>query len=112
MHIPLWLVLAMIAMLFWGVTGVTQKLSTNAISAELSFLWQSFDRGPPASSISAPHHCPGHCIPERVTVGGNHSSRRGCGPAIAIEAPLKADKTGCTALSLPCFCRPHTQGRF
>lgn len=39
MHIPLWLVFAMIAMLFWGITGVTQKLSTNAISTELSFLW-------------------------------------------------------------------------
>ena len=39
MHIPLWLIFAMITMLFWGITGVTQKLSTNAISTELSFLW-------------------------------------------------------------------------
>lgn len=39
MHFPLWLVLALVTLVFWGITGVTQKLSTNAISAELSFLW-------------------------------------------------------------------------
>ena len=39
MHFPLWLFFALVTLVFWGVTGVTQKLSTNAISAELSFLW-------------------------------------------------------------------------
>ena len=39
MHLPLWLVYTLIALVFWGITGVTQKLSTNAISTELSFLW-------------------------------------------------------------------------
>jgi transporter family protein len=39
MHFPLWLLFALITLLFWGITGVTQKLSTNAISTELSFLW-------------------------------------------------------------------------
>ena len=39
MHIPPWLIFAMVALVFWGITGVTQKLSTNAISTELSFLW-------------------------------------------------------------------------
>lgn len=39
MHVPLWLVFAMVALVFWGITGVTQKLSTNNISTELSFLW-------------------------------------------------------------------------
>jgi bacterial/archaeal transporter family protein len=36
--IPTWLLFAAIALVFWGVTGVTQKLSTNRISSELSFL--------------------------------------------------------------------------
>jgi transporter family protein len=35
----LWLWFAVIALVFWGVTGVTQKLSTNSISSERSFLW-------------------------------------------------------------------------
>jgi transporter family protein len=39
MHLPIWLFYAFIALVFWGITGVTQKLSTNAISTQLSFLW-------------------------------------------------------------------------
>jgi uncharacterized membrane protein len=34
-----WLLCALAALFFWGITGVTQKLSTNAISSERSFLW-------------------------------------------------------------------------
>lgn len=39
MNFPLWLLFALATLIFWGTTGVTQKLSTNAISTELSFLW-------------------------------------------------------------------------
>ncbi len=39
MHFPIWLVYALVALVFWGITGVTQKLSTNNISTQLSFLW-------------------------------------------------------------------------
>ena len=35
----LWLGFAITALVLWGVTGVTQKLSTNRISSERSFLW-------------------------------------------------------------------------
>jgi len=35
----IWLGFATLALVFWGITGVTQKLSTNAISSERSFLW-------------------------------------------------------------------------
>ena len=37
--LPTWLWFAAIALIFWGITGITQKLSTNRISSELSFLW-------------------------------------------------------------------------
>ncbi len=40
--IPGWLIFASIALVFWGITGVTQKLSTNRISSELSFLWFAY----------------------------------------------------------------------
>jgi len=33
-----WLLLSLIALVFWGITGNTQKLSTNHISAQFSFL--------------------------------------------------------------------------
>ncbi|MBZ5683570.1 MAG: DMT family transporter [Acidobacteriia bacterium] len=34
-----WMWFAAIALVFWGITGVTQKLATNKISSELSFIW-------------------------------------------------------------------------
>jgi transporter family protein len=37
-----WLVFTIIALVFWGVTGITQKLSTNRISSQLSFLWFAY----------------------------------------------------------------------
>lgn len=40
--IPGWLIFASIALVFWGITGVTQKLATNRISSELSFLWFAY----------------------------------------------------------------------
>ena len=40
--IPAWLIFAAIALVFWGVSGITQKLSTNRISSELSFLWFAY----------------------------------------------------------------------
>ncbi|MGE5111815.1 MAG: EamA family transporter [Acidobacteriaceae bacterium] len=42
MSIPGWIVFAAIALVFWGITGITQKLSTNNISSELSFLWFAY----------------------------------------------------------------------
>src|SRR3982751_2587936 len=34
-----WVLLSVVALVFWGITGVTQKLATNNISFQLSFLW-------------------------------------------------------------------------
>src|SRR3954453_18856187 len=34
-----WLFLSVVALVFWGITGITQKLSTNNISFQRSFLW-------------------------------------------------------------------------
>ena len=35
---PAWAFFAFLALVFWGASGITQKLSTNRISSELSFL--------------------------------------------------------------------------
>lgn len=40
--IPGWMLFAGIALVFWGITGVTQKLATNRISSELSFIWFAY----------------------------------------------------------------------
>ncbi len=44
MHLlpPAWLLFTIIALVFWGITGITQKLSTNRISSQLSFLWFAY----------------------------------------------------------------------
>jgi bacterial/archaeal transporter family protein len=34
-----WMLYAVLALVLWGITGVTQKLSTNRISSQRSFLW-------------------------------------------------------------------------
>jgi transporter family protein len=40
--IPAWLLFAFVALIFFGVSGITQKLSTNHISSELSFVWFAY----------------------------------------------------------------------
>ena len=37
-----WVFYAAIALVFWGISGITQKLATNRISSELSFLWFAY----------------------------------------------------------------------
>lgn len=37
--VPMWLLFAFIALVLFGISGITQKLSTNHISSELSFVW-------------------------------------------------------------------------
>ena len=41
MHVPLWFFFAFMTLLLFGLTGVTQKLATNEISTELSYVWFS-----------------------------------------------------------------------
>lgn len=40
--LPEWMWFAGIALVFWGITGVTQKLATNRISSALSFIWFAY----------------------------------------------------------------------
>ena len=40
--IPGWLIFAVVALVLWGASGVTQKLATNRISSQLSFLWFAY----------------------------------------------------------------------
>lgn len=48
---PVWLIYAVVALSLWGVTGLTQKLSTNHVSAELSFISYSIAFVPIAGFI-------------------------------------------------------------
>jgi len=35
----LWLAFSVLALVLWGISGITQKLATNRITSERSFLW-------------------------------------------------------------------------
>lgn len=37
--VSVWIIYAAVALVLWGASGVTQKLATNRISSQLSFLW-------------------------------------------------------------------------
>jgi uncharacterized membrane protein len=47
----MWVWLSLVALTFWGITGVTQKLSTNNISTTLAFIWFSLSFIPMALVI-------------------------------------------------------------
>lgn len=46
-----WLGFAVLALVLWGITGVTQKLSTNHISSERSFLWFCYAMGALSAAV-------------------------------------------------------------
>jgi transporter family protein len=47
-----WLPLSFVSLVFWGLTGVTQKLSTNNISFRRSFVWFAVAFGMQAGLIA------------------------------------------------------------
>lgn len=54
-----WMWFAAIALVFWGITGVTQKLATNRISSELSFIWFAYAMIAISATLAVfvPIHC-------------------------------------------------------
>jgi bacterial/archaeal transporter family protein len=55
-----WLICVIVALVFWGITGVTQKLSTNSISGERSFLWFCWAMIVLTLAVAAFAHVPAH----------------------------------------------------
>jgi transporter family protein len=53
-----WLLCVIVALVFWGITGVTQKLSTNSISSERSFLWFCWAMVALSATVAALAHVP------------------------------------------------------
>jgi len=54
-----WMWFAAMALVFWGITGVTQKLATNRISSELSFIWFAYAMIAISATLAVfvPIHC-------------------------------------------------------
>src|SRR5215469_15047743 len=54
-----WMWFAAMALVFWGITGVTQNLATNRISSELSFIWFAYAMIAISATLAVfvPIHC-------------------------------------------------------
>lgn len=71
MHI--WLGFAVMALVLWGITGVTQKLSTNRISSERSFLgfcWAMVALSAAVLLVAHPHWGLGRLVVACSVAGG------------------------------------------
>ncbi|MEW5978780.1 MAG: EamA family transporter [Acidobacteriota bacterium] len=91
--IPDWIWLASIALVFWGSTGVTQKLATNRISSKLSFLWFAYAMIAVSLTLLATATIHWHVPPLILCLGVAGGTLNGLGVLtcfIALEAGGKA----------------------
>lgn len=87
MHfIPGWLWFAAIALVFWGVTGVTQKLATNKISSELSFIWFAYAMIAISATLALVVHIQWHVRPLIFWAAVAGGTLNGLGALISFTA--------------------------
>jgi bacterial/archaeal transporter family protein len=48
---PYWLLMVLVTLIFWGGTGITQKLATNHLSSRLTFVWYAMAFIPVSSGL-------------------------------------------------------------
>jgi len=48
---PYWLLMVLVTLIFWGGTGITQKLATNHLSSRLAFVWYAIAFIPVSSGL-------------------------------------------------------------
>jgi len=87
-----WIWLATIALVFFGITGVTQKLSTNNISFELSFLWFCAAFFVIAGAIAATMRLDWHVTPSLVAFAALGGLLNGLGALTSFAAFEKGGK--------------------
>jgi transporter family protein len=87
-----WIWLATIALVFFGITGVTQKLSTNNISFELSFLWFCMAFFVIAGAIAATMHLDWHVSLSTVAFAAMGGLLNGLGALTSFAAFKKGGK--------------------
>ncbi|HXX21606.1 MAG TPA: DMT family transporter [Terriglobia bacterium] len=102
MHFPLWLFFALLALLFWGMNGITQKLATNAISTEHTFLWFSYAMFAVALVILAFGHLDWHVRARIFWLGVISGALNGLG-VVATMAAFRRGGKASTVVPLTCL---------
>ncbi len=84
--LPAWMWFAGIALVFWGITGVTQKLATNRISSALSFIWFAYAMIAISTilAVAVPIHC--HLRPVIVVAAVAGGTLNGLGALTSFTA--------------------------
>ena len=96
-----WIWLATIALVFFGITGVTQKLSTNNISFELSLLWFCAAFVVIAGVIAATMQLDWHVSPSMVAFAALGGLLNGLGALTSCRKPHRSRARLGRTLPLP-----------
>ncbi len=84
--IPYWLGMVVLALILWGITGVTQKLSTNNISSRLSLIWFALAFVPIALLLLVSHGLDGKYSVGLVLLAALGGVLNGLGALTAFQA--------------------------
>jgi transporter family protein len=91
--VPTWMWFAGIALVFWGVTGITQKLATNRISSALSFVWFAYAMVAISAVLALSAHIQWHLsgkIAAAAIIGGTLNGLGALTSFVALESGGKA----------------------
>jgi transporter family protein len=87
-----WFVFSAVALIFFGITGITQKLSTNHISFEASFAWFSVAMILISLAIAAAVPLDWHLSPLLLTLAALGGTLNGLGALTSFAALEKGGK--------------------
>ena len=93
LSLPSWLLFAVLALLFWGFTGITQKLSTNRIPSAMCLLWFIYSMVAVSAVLIATVPIQWHVVPTifwLAVIGGTLNGTGVLTSFLALESGGKA----------------------
>ncbi|MBZ5596410.1 MAG: DMT family transporter [Acidobacteriia bacterium] len=92
MNTQAWFLFAVVALVFFGISGITQKLSTNHVSFELSFLWFCIAMGVISATIAVAGPVEWRVSPSLVSLAALGGLLNGLGALTSFAALEKGGK--------------------
>jgi len=87
-----WFLFATVALVFFGISGITQKLSTNHVSFELSFLWFCMAMGAISAAVGVAVPIQWRISPSLVALAALGGLLNGLGVLTSFAALEKGGK--------------------
>jgi transporter family protein len=92
MNMQAWFLLASVALVFFGISGITQKLSTNHVSFELSFVWFCIAMGVISAVVAVTAPVEWRLSPSLVSLAALGGLLNGLGALTSFAALEKGGK--------------------